>query len=235
MLQMDDHDAIRLARDLRLQEFTTGRTDRVPEPVVEPVWTGLRVIAAAQSDAGVLLHEGEELIGQEHLTQALARAVAATADGVILDAYITKQISGEDTGLRPGIMPMPSLSKLLTRSLVGGRVLDRAQQAEDDKAAREAQRFEEDERVNLVAVDLLWVDGQWLLDVPLLERKRHLAAVLPGDPIVRASMYVRPPIETWIGSWRAMGFRGLAFKGENSRYRPGEVAPDWITMPMPRR
>jgi len=235
MSQMDEENALQLARDLRLQAFGAGRTDRIPEPVVEPLWSGLRVIAAAQGDTGVLLHEGDELIGQEHLTHALARTVAASADGVILDAYITKQVSGEDTGLRPGIMPMPSISKLLTRSLVGGRVLDRAQQAEDDKADRAAQRFEEDDRVNLVAVDLLWLDGEWLLDVPLLERKRHLAAVLPGDPIVRASMYVRPPIETWIGSWRAMGFRGLAFKGANSRYRPGEVAPDWTTMPMPRR
>lgn len=235
MPQMDDDDAIQLARDLRLQSFGAGRSDRVPEPVVEPLWSGLRVIAAAQGDKGVLLDDGEEMTGHAELAQALTNAVASTASGVILDAYITKQISGEDTGLRPGIMPMPSMSKLLTRALVGGRVLDRAQQAEDDKADRAARRFREDEPVNLVAVDLLWLDGEWLLDVPLLERKRLLASVLPGDPIVRASMYVRPPIETWIGSWREMGFRGLAYKGANSRYRPGEVSPDWITMPMPRR
>ena len=228
---MDDDDAIRLARELRLQSFGAGRSDRITEPVVEPLWSGLRVIAAAQGDAGVLLHEGEDLIGHEDLTQA----VAPTANGVILDAYITKMISGEDTGVRSGIMPMPSVGRLLARSLVGGRILDRAQQLEDDRADRAAQRFREEDLVNLVAVDLLWLDGEWLLDVPLLERKRLLAAVLPGDPIVRASMYVRPPIETWIGSWRAQGFRGLAFKGANSRYRPGEVAPDWITTPMPRR
>ena len=234
MALMDD-DAIRLARELRLQSFGAGRSDRIPEPVVEPLWSGLRVIAAAHGDAGVLLHEGEELLGHEELTQALTQAVADTASGLILDAYITKQISGEDTGVRSGIMPMPSVGRLLARTLVGGRILDRAQQLEDDRAERAAQRFGEEDPVNLVAVDLLWLDGEWLLDVPLLERKRHLAAVLPGDPIVRASMFVRPPIETWIGSWRAQGFRSLAFKGANSRYRPGEVAPDWITTPIPRR
>ncbi len=235
MPQMDDDDAIQLARELRLQEYGAGRTDRVPEPVVEPVWSGLRVIAAAQGDAAVLLLDGDEVVGHEELTRALTGAVAATASGVILDAYITKMISGEDTGLRPGIMPMPSVSKLLTKALVGGRVLDRAQQVEDEQAERAAQQFDDDEPVNLVAVDLLWLDGEWLLDVPLLERKRLLASVLPGDPMVRASMFVRPPVETWIGSWREMGFRGLAYKGANSRYRPGEVAPDWITTPMPRR
>ncbi len=235
MPQMDDDDAIQLARQLRLQEYGAGRTDHVPDAVVEPLWSGLRVIAAAQGEAAALLQDGDEILGHEELTQALTRAVAGTASSVILDAYVTKMISGEDTGLRPGIMPMPSVSKLLTRALVGGRVLDRAQQAEDDKADRAAQRFAEDEPVNLVAVDLLWLDGEWLLDVPLLERKRLLASVLPGDPLVRASMFVRPPVDTWIGSWREMGFRGLAYKGANSRYRPGEVAPDWITTPMPRR
>jgi len=235
MSQMDDDNAIQLARDLRHQEFGAGRTDRVPDAVVEPVWNGLRVIAAAQGDAAVLLLDGDEVIGHEELTRALTQSVAATASGVILDAYITKMISGEDTGLRPGIMPMPSVSKLLTKALVGGRVLDRAQQAEDDKAERAAQQFGDGEPLNLVAVDLLWLDGEWLLDVPLLERKRLLASVLPGDPMVRASPYVRLPVETWIGSWREMGFRGLAYKGANSRYRPGEVAPDWITTPMPRR
>lgn len=235
MPKMDDDDAIRLARNLRLQSFGAGRSDRIAEPVVEPLWSGLRVIAAAQRDAGVLLHEGEDLLGHEELTHALTQAVAPRASGVILDAYITKQISGEDTGVRSGIMPMPSVGRLLARSLVGGRILDRAQQLEDDRAERAGQRFEEEDPVNLVAVDLLWIDGEWLLDVPLLERKRLLGAVLPGDPTVRASMYVRPPIETWIGSWRAQGFRGLAFKAANSRYRPGEVAPDWISTPMPRR
>ena len=235
MRRMDQDNALQLARDLRLQEFGAGRSDRIAEPVVEPLWSGLRVIAAAQDGAAALLLDGEELLGRDDLTQALAAAVEPTTAGVILDAYVTKQISGEDTGIRSGIMPMPSIGRLMARSLVGGRILDKAQQLEDDRAERAGQRFDEEDPVNLVAVDLLWLDGEWLLDVPLLERKRLLAAVLPGDPMVRPSMYVRPPIETWIGSWRAQGFRSLAFKGANSRYRPGEVASDWITTPIPRR
>ncbi len=86
-----------------------------------------------------------------------------------------------------------------------------------------------------MVIDLLWLDGEWLLDVPLLERKRLLEAIVPGDDLVRASPYVRPPIDTWIGSWRAQGFPGLSFRSANSPYRPGETAPDWTTTPMPRR
>ena len=235
MPQMADENALDLARDLRLQSFGTGRSDRIDEPVVEPLWSGLRVIAAAQAGEGLLLQDGAEITGRDDLTQALAAAVEPTSTGVILDAYITKQVSGEDTGVRSGMVGMPSVSRLLVRSLVGGRIQQKADQLEDDRADAAARRFTEDDPLNLVAVDLLWLDGEWLLDVPLLERKRLLGAVVPGDPVVRASMYVRPPIGTWIGSWRAQGFRGLAFKAANSRYRPGEVAPDWITTPMPRR
>jgi ATP-dependent DNA ligase len=116
-----------------------------------------------------------------------------------------------------------------------GRRPRREELAADLEAELRSKAVAEDDPVNLVAVDLLWLDGEWLLDAPLLERKRLLEAILPGDSLVRASMFVRPPIERWVGSWRAQGFRGLAFKGANSRYRPGEVAKDWITRPMPRR
>jgi ATP-dependent DNA ligase len=106
---------------------------------------------------------------------------------------------------------------------------------EDLAEERAARYVEPDDVVNLVAVDLLWLDGEWLLDVPLLERKRLLESILPGDALVRTGTYVRPPLATWVGSWRAQGFRGLAYKAANSRYRPGEKASDWATCPMPRR
>ena len=238
MAAMPDDDALTLARSLRLQWFGRASSDRIAEPVVEPLWSGLRVIAAAHDGQGVLLDDGQDVPAHGHLADALATTVARTATGVILDAYVTKQIASEEpgVGVYTGVTDLPSAGNMLMGSLVGrGRRPRRQQLAEDLDAQLAQQRFDEDEPVNLVAVDLLWLDGEWLLDAPLLERKRLLEAILPGDPLVRASMYIRPPIERWVGSWRAQGFRGLAFKGANSRYRPGEVAKDWTTRPMPRR
>jgi ATP dependent DNA ligase-like protein len=238
MTAMAAEDALQLARDLRLQWFGRASSDRIAEPVVEPLWSGLRVVAAAQDGQGVLLEDGAEVTTHPHLAESLARTVAATASGVILDAYVTKQIASEEpgVGVYTGVTELPTAGNMLMGSLVGrGRRPRRQQLAEDLEAQLAQQRFDEDEPVNLVAVDLLWLDGEWLLEAPLLERKRLLEAVLPGDPLVRSGVYVRPPIERWVGSWRAQGFRGLAFKGANSRYRPGEVANDWTTRPMPRR
>ncbi len=238
MASMTDDDAIALARSLRLQWFGKGSTDRIHEPVVEPLWSGLRVIAAAHDGKGVLLDDGQDVPGHDELAGALATTVAATATGVILDAYVTKQIASEEpgVGVYTGLTDLPSAGNMLMGSLVGrGRRPRRVELAEDLDKQLAQQHIDEGEPVNLVAVDLLWLDGEWLLEAPLLERKRLLEAVLPGDPLIRPGVYVRPPIERWVGSWRAQGFRGLAFKGANSRYRPGEVAQDWTTRPMPRR
>ena len=229
---MPADDALALARGLRLQWFGKGSADRVAEPVIEPLWSGLRVIAAAQDGVGALLDDGQDVLGHDELAQALAAAVATTASGAIFDAYVTTQVATDEPGVYMGEVDLPKAGNMITGGLIGrGRRPRREELAED----LGADRIGDDEPVNLVAVDLLWLDGEWLLDAPLLERKRLLEAVLPGDQLVRASMYVRPPFTRWVGSWRAQGFRGLAFKGANSRYRPGEVASDWITRPMPRR
>jgi bifunctional non-homologous end joining protein LigD len=86
-----------------------------------------------------------------------------------------------------------------------------------------------------VAIDLLVLDGESLLDVPLLERKRLLDSVLREGPLIRIGIHVRPPIGPWLATWRAAGFRSLAWKHPNSRYRPGERNDDWAVGPIPQR
>ena len=231
---MSDDDALSLARSLQLQWFGKARAERIAEPVVEPLWSGLRVIAAAHQGQAILLDDGADVAHPE-LTEALATVVASTATGVILDAYVTNQIATDEPGVYTGTTDINVGAPIVGGLLGRGRLPRREELADDLGAELRSKTIDEDDPVNLVAVDLLWLDGEWLLDATLLERKRLLEAILPGDPLVRASMYIRPPIERWVGSWRAQGFRGLAFKGANSRYRPGEVARDWATRPMPRR
>ena len=52
------------------------------------------------------------------------------------------------------------------------------------------------ERHAFVATDLLWIDGQPIDDVPLLERKRLLEAVLDESYLVRVSAFVRPSAQS---------------------------------------
>ena len=90
--------------------------------------------------------------------------------------------------------------------------------------------------VALVAVDLLWLDDESAL--------RRPAARAQADPRVGrrriasssgVGIYVRPPIDTWLGSWRSFGFSRLAYKAANSRYMPGQKNPAWAIAEIPRR
>lgn len=232
---MADPEPFSIALPVRPQQYGRERADRIDQPVVEPYWLGLRVIVAATSETAVILDDGVPVPGQERIVSRLTRMLAHTADGLILDGYLTKQVSADDLPAVISGDAIPSATQLATKALVGIR-RDRSKEKIQRLQAEEAARtFADDDLVNLVATDLLWLDGEWLLDVPLLERKRLLEAVIPGDDLVRAGPYVQPPYGTWIGSWRSQGFIGLTFKEANSRYRPGEVAADWATSDLPRR
>ena len=45
--------------------------------------------------------------------------------------------------------------------------------------------------------------------------------MLVESDVVRSGPFVRPPIDPWVGSWKAQGFTGLTYKAANSRYLPG--------------
>lgn len=215
-------------------EFGTSAHDRIREPVVEPVWSGVRVIVASAGDDSLLLDRTTPIQGQERLRWHLTHQVAIAADAAILDGYLTKQVVSEDTRVYTGPDELPSTGRLIAQSMVGSR-RNRAEEAADQRERELAQRVQPDDLVNLVLIDLLWLDGEWLLDVPLLERKRLLESIVPGDEFVRPGPYVRPPIATWVGSWRAQGFLAISFKDANSRYHPGEKSKEWTTSSMPRR
>jgi len=233
MIDLDPHD---LARPLRPQEFGKTRPTSIADPLVEPAWPGLRVLAAVGGGRATLWIDGEAVDEHGDLRAALEDATAGLGgDGAILDGYLTKQIASEGVGVHTWVNEYPTLSGQMSKMLVGGR---RDRLAEVERRREEelaAIRFDEEEAVNLVVVDLLWLDGQWLLDVPLLERKRVLESILPPGQLVRPGPFVRQPIGSWIGSWRAQGFRAMTFKAANSRYRPGETSADWTLADMPRR
>lgn len=232
MIGTDVHD---LARPLRPQGFGSTRPRHIADAVVEPAWPGLRVLAAVGGGSATIWADGETLDEHEAVAAALQRAAGSSIDGAIVDGYLTKQIASDGVGVYTWVNEYPTMTGQMTRMFIGGRhnrFEELVQRREADVAEMQ---LEDAEVVNLVVVDLLWLDGQWLLDVPLLERKRVLDSIVRPDQLVRVGPYVREPIGTWIGSWRAQGFRGMTFKAANSRYRPGETADDWTHAEMPRR
>jgi hypothetical protein len=96
------------------------------------------------------------------------------------------------------------------------------------------QALAEGEGFAFVATDLLWLDGESLLDIPLLERKRQLDGLLAVSDLVRVTPFVRPTAVMTLVGWGAMGFRELSWRGANSRYLTGRENPAWAIARPPQ-
>jgi ATP-dependent DNA ligase len=115
---------------------------------------------------------------------------------------------------------------MMAQMFVGDRVV---------QATAKKHHLDPDRPIAFVAVDLLSVEGTNLLDVPLLERKRLLDGALEAGEIVRITPFVRPPLGTFVATWRSLGFEDLAYKSANSRYHPSGSNEEWALVPMPMR
>ena len=150
------------------------------------------------------------------LTEAIGRGILVR--DAIVDGVITGQVSLESVGVAPIPEVRGSATSLLMRNDVNLDVVSRGTPG-DTEPAEPLDGF--------IAFDLLRIDGTSLLDVPLLERKRVLESVVAQSELLRFSAHVRPPIDTWVGTWKAMGLRGGILKAANSRYRPGGDTIEW--------
>jgi ATP dependent DNA ligase-like protein len=220
--------------DLRPQPFGNTNPSRVRDPLVEPLWAGVRVLAAVESEGATLVDETGDVI-EEHPDIAAALAEARLAEHMIVDGYLTKMTLRDQSGVYVAMDDLPTSSQLVSRPLLGIRRTRAEEATKAMESARIARTFGPDDEVSFVAVDLLWLDGEFLLDIPLLERRRILESALAESELVRRGVFVRPPLDAWIGSWRALGFTGISLKGANSRYQPGVVSNEWASAPMPRR
>ena len=207
---------------------------KVKDPLCEPLWGGRRALAELSNGAvGLRDENGNALDGYDTLRTAIAGTAAASeliVDGYLLPAPLRETVGAE----APLGMDASPTAKQVGRQLFFGS--GESRRKEEKQIARE--RFvvlRPEAPTAFVAVDLLWLDGESLIDVPLLERKRLLESTLLDHELVRRTVLVRPPVEAWYGQWRALGFREFAVKGANSRYRPGTVAQHWATQVIPKR
>ena len=180
----------------------------IVDPIIEPFWSGTRILVGFRAGAGgrpadLSLFDalGDEVeVEEPDIESALRESIAA--DDAIVDGILT------DQALRGGSGAAPILES--NRKLIWSKGIDAVRRDPYPNPV-----------VAFVGVDLLRVDGQSLLDVPLLERKRLLESVLIPGERVRLSAFVRPPLDPWLFSWKASGFRGVMLKSSNSRYEQG--------------
>jgi hypothetical protein len=209
-----------------MRAYAGRRTFDITDPVVEPLWSGTRVLAhvtvAPEADPLAEVHMIEALgadVAPElpELTRALGRGVLAL--NAIIDGIITRQLTLDGIGAAaiPEVRSRPT--EMFLRSSLDFDV--QARGAIEERAA------DADPVDGFVAVDLLRIDGTDLLDVPLLERKRLLESVIAPGPLLRVPTHVRPPADPWVATWKSMGLVGGIMKAANSRYHPSDDTIEW--------
>jgi ATP-dependent DNA ligase len=194
----------------------------IADPIVEPLWTGERVLVHVDRPDGEVVRV--RIIDRYGIDLAPVDAdVASAIAGATLvgDAVLDGVLTNEATrgGVGTAIVPEAerSLASALIGSVAGGAGVAVSRRGDAGPETPDA----------FVAFDLLRVDGQSLLDVPLLERRRLLESVLAEGPLVRVSVLCRPPVDPWVATWQASGLRGAMLKAANGRYQPGDRTPDW--------
>ena len=220
-------------RDWRPQTvYRSRREANIIDPLLEPLWNGTRVIAHYTDSENpeewgrveVFDSKGQDASAlAPHAVDQLRRAISAS--DAVIDGIISTQATagGEGTAMVIFAQAQP-----IKRLFVGG--------ADSDIQFAEPKGVRRVGEPGFVALDLLSIDGQSLLDVPLLERKRLLEGAIQQSELVRVSPWARPPVRTWFSSWRSAGFKGMIMKSANSRYVPGEETTEWaIVDRMPRR
>ncbi len=76
--------------------------------------------------------------------------------------------------------------------------------------------------------DLLFLDGESMLDVPLDARKVRLRGVLRDHPLVRYAGHIEADGESLFASVQAEGLEGIMAKRRSSRYEPGRRSHAWL-------
>jgi bifunctional non-homologous end joining protein LigD len=148
------------------------------------------------------------------------------------DRLVARLIAGEVTLTDAEGMPVldrPEVADLLSRAVRAGRAVV------DGVWTRQPfieEGGETGERSAFVAIDLLELDGEELLDVPFQERRRLLESVLDENLNVRVGPIVKQPIAGWLAGWRQLGFSHYLARHQNARYRPGERSDDWLRIPL---
>jgi bifunctional non-homologous end joining protein LigD len=89
--------------------------------------------------------------------------------------------------------------------------------------------------VEMVAFDLLWLDGEDLTARPLSERRQRLTEVIMEDRGIRLVYWVPDDGKRFFQAAQELGLEGIIAKKASSRYLPGRRSDDWRKIKILKR
>lgn len=208
------------------------------DAIVEPEWGGVRVAACLTVDTASLWRDGLEVPVPDELPAALVDAFRAVA--AVVEGHLTTVALQSGDGALPALPSVERPPLLIPRGIRKGVKDDPFVAARDHESRSAAiepgvrEALGHGERHAFVATDLLWLDGVSLVDVPLLERKRHLETILEPSYLVRVTPFVKPSAILTLVTWGTLGFSELTYRTTNGRYMAGRENPDRVVARPPQ-
>ena len=176
------------------------------EFLVEDKFDGIRAQAHAKGDRVAIYSRTMDEI--THRFPELVQPLRELAVDVVIDGEIVP--ANED-----GILPFSELQKRLGRKTVGRQLLVAVP-------------------VILVAYDLLFANGQVLIDKPLANRRKILETIIPQNGPLRMSegklFTDAASLDDEFAHARNRGNEGLMIKSPHSVYKPGRRGRDWLKL-----
>lgn len=189
---------------------TSGEAFDSPEFLFEIKWDGIRTLAFC--GRGKVRLQGRKLTESTHRYPEVVRALEELPGEAVLDGEIVVLEEGK-----------PVFERVLLRELINDR----------DKAALRSRSHP----AVYVVFDILYADGEELIDVPLRERKKRLSRWLtehPPAPLVESSYVLERGI-AFFESAVEQGLEGIVAKELLSPYLPGKRTRYWLKIKTKRR
>jgi bifunctional non-homologous end joining protein LigD len=183
----------------------------VPGWSYEIKWDGIRALVGVEDGVVTLTSRlGNDLSGRYPELAGLAAAVDAP---VLLDGEI---VAFDDAG-------RPSFEVLQQRM----HVADTRRQAQ----------FAAEAPVALMVFDVLWRDGELLVDAPYHDRRRVLTGLGLDGPNWQTPAAVSGPEDgaAMLAASRELGLEGIVAKRIDSRYEPGKRSRQWLKVKHRKR
>jgi len=92
------------------------------------------------------------------------------------------------------------------------------------------QKYKEGMHLAYYVFDLLWLEGEDLTRLPLMERRERLLSILEENDIIRYSRDFEDGVALF-EAIKAQGLEGIMCKRKSSTYQAGKRSADWLKLP----
>jgi bifunctional non-homologous end joining protein LigD len=128
-----------------------------------------------------------------------------------------------------------AMKKWKINAIVDGEIVVVNDKGLPDFSDLQGWRSEADGTIAYYLFDILWLEGENLMELPLRERRKILKSVMPADKLIRFSENFDSTGKEFFQMADKMGLEGIMAKKASSHYTPGLRTKEWLKIKTEKR